>query len=153
MTEVKVIERATASELAQLEDFAEYKVRFDDQPLNKMLGITIVSRSKGRGRICLRKDENTPGGVGGSVHGGILAAMVDIVMLVAVFTEMKENQTPAGTADLSINYLRQTHGEHIYADGRVVKIGRQLATVHVEITDDDGTLCAFGRTLYAFRVE
>ena len=144
------IQRAR-SKLGDLQDFADYKVGFDNQPLHKTLGITVVSRSKGRGKIVLLKDENTPGGIGGSVHAGILAAMVDIVMLVAVLTEKKENQTPAGTADLSINYLRQTHGKHIYAEAKVVKIGRQLATVHVEITDDEGTLCAFGQTLYAFR--
>jgi uncharacterized protein (TIGR00369 family) len=77
--------------------------------------------------------------------------MVDIVMLVAIFAEMREGETPAGTAELSITYLRQTHGEHIYAEAKVVKRGRQLSFVEIDITDDEGKLCAKGRTLYAFR--
>ena len=124
---------------------------FDDNPYHKMLGITLVERKPGYGKIVLRKDANTPGGIGGSVHGGVLAAMVDIVMLVAMFAEMREGEVPAGTAELSITYLRQAHGEHVYATGRVIKRGRQLSSVEVDITDDDDRLCARGRTLYAFR--
>jgi acyl-CoA thioesterase len=124
---------------------------FDNHPLHKMLGITLVERKPGFGRIRLTKTPDTPSGIGGSVHGGILATMVDVAMLVAIFAEMRPDQEPAGTADLSISYLRQAHGEHIYADATVVKRGRQLALVEVSIVDDEDRLCARGRTLYAFR--
>ena len=133
------------------EDFAAYKAEFDANPYHKSLGVTVLERSPGFGKIVLRKDENTPGGIGGSVHGGVLAAMVDIVMLVAIFAEVREGEVPAGTAELSITYLRQAHGDNIYASANVVKRGRQLSLVEVDITDDEGTLCARGRTLYAFR--
>ena len=85
------------------------------------------------------------------MHGGILSSMVDIAMLVAMFAEMREGEVPAGTAELAITYLRQTHGEHIYATATVIKRGRQLSYVEIDITDDDGQLCAKGKTLYAFR--
>lgn len=124
---------------------------FDNQPFHKMLGITLVEQKPGFGRICLTKTADTPGGIGGSVHGGVLATMVDVAMLVAIFSDMQPGQEPAGTADLSISYLRQAHGEHIYADATVVKRGRQLAMVEVSIIDDEDRLCARGRTLYAFR--
>jgi uncharacterized protein (TIGR00369 family) len=132
-------------------DFDAFKSDFDEKPLHKMLGITLVERRPGYGKIVLRKTAETPGGIGGSVHGGILAAMVDIVMLVAIFAEMKEGEQPAGTAELGITYLRQAHGDNIYAEANVVKRGRQLSLVEVDITDDEGRLCARGRTLYAFR--
>ena len=132
-------------------EFDDFKAEFDANPYHKYLGITVLERSSGHGKIVLKKDENTPGGIGGGVHGGVLAAMVDIVMLVAMFAEMREGEEPAGTAELGITYLRQTHGEHIYATATVVKRGRKLSLVEVEITDDEGTLCARGRTLYAFR--
>jgi uncharacterized protein (TIGR00369 family) len=77
--------------------------------------------------------------------------MVDIAMLVAMFAEMREGEIPAGTAELSITYLRQAQGEHIYAAANVIKRGRQLSVIEVDITDDDDRLCARGRTLYAFR--
>ena len=132
-------------------DFSEYKANFDSMPYHQSLGITVLEQSPGYGKIVLKKDENTPGGIGGSVHGGVLAAMVDIVMLVAIFAEMREGEQPAGTAELSITYLRQAHGENIYAIANVIKRGRQLSSVEIDITDDEGRLCARGRTLYAFR--
>ncbi len=124
---------------------------FDNNPFHRSLGITLLERSAGYGRIMLTRNENTPTGIGGSVHGGVLASMVDIAMLVAMFAEMREGEVPAGTAELSISYLRQAQGAHIYATARVIKRGRQLSAVEVDITDDDNRLCARGRTLYAFR--
>ncbi len=133
------------------EDFADYKAEFDTNPYHQSLGVTVVERRPSYGRIVLKKDQNTPGGIGGSVHGGVLAAMVDIAMLVAIFAESREGEVPAGTAELSITYLRQAHGDNIYASATVVKRGRQLSLIEVDITDDDERLCARGRTLYAFR--
>jgi len=132
-------------------EFDAFKHEFDNKRYHKMLGVTLVDRRPGYGKIVLTRDEYTPTGIGGSVHGGVLAAMVDIVMLVAIFAEMREGEQPAGTAELGITYLRQTHGTHIYAEANVVKRGRQLSLVEVDITDDAGRLCARGRTLYAFR--
>ena len=58
-----------------MDQFQQFRQHFDQQPLNKMLGITLVERRPGFARICLNKDAETPTGIGGSVHGGILAAM------------------------------------------------------------------------------
>ena len=134
-----------------MEDFETFKVDFDSMPLHKMFGIELIERRPGYGKICLRKDGNTPTGIGGSVHGGILAMMVDIVMLVAIFTERRADEQPAGTADLNISYLRPAHGGQVFAEAIVVKRGRQLAMIEVDIKDEDDRLCARGRTLYAFR--
>jgi uncharacterized protein (TIGR00369 family) len=134
-----------------MNDFEDYRREFDNHALHKMLGIRLIERRPEFGRICLTKGPETPQGIGGSVHGGILAAMVDIAMLVAVFSDMKPGVQPAGTADLNISYLRQAHGDHIYADATVVKRGRQLAMIEVSIIDDEDRVCAKGRTLYAFR--
>lgn len=134
-----------------MDDFERYRREFDAQSLQRLLGITLVERRPGYGRICLTRNAATPTGIGGSVHGGILAAMVDVAMLVAVFSDLRPGQVPAGTADLNITYLRPAHGEKVYAAASVVKSGRQLAMVEVEIHDDEDRLCAKGRTLYAFR--
>ena len=145
------IEENCLNRPARRPDFADFKARFDDLPFHQMLGITVEDQQPDYGRIRLKKDEHTPGGIGGSVHGGVLAAMVDVVMLVAIFAEFREGEVPAGTAELSITYLRQTHGDYIDAEARVIKRGRQLAVVEVDIVDAEGALCARGKTLYAFR--
>ena len=137
--------------MTQDSEFDIYRRDFDAQPLHTMLGITLVERQPGYGRICLTRTEATPQGIGGSVHGGVLAAMVDIAMLVAVFSQLRPAQQPAGTADLNISYLRPARGRQIFADATVIKHGRQLAVVEVSIADEENRLCAKGRTLYAFR--
>lgn len=133
------------------EDSFSFIREFDDNPFHKMLGITLVEHRSGFGRIMLTRTGQTPQGVGGSVHGGVLASMVDIAMLVAVFAELRDGEVPAGTAELGITYLRPAMADEIYATARVIKRGRQLASIEVDITDGEEKLCARGRTLYAFR--
>ncbi len=133
-------------------DFEAYREHFESDAYNRMLGIKLESCSPGHSRIYLEKTADTPQGIGGSVHGGVLASMVDIAMIAAIFSDRRPGQIPAGTADLGISYLRQAHGDRITAEARVVKRGRQLANIEVDITDSGGTLCAKGRVLYAFRM-
>ena len=134
-----------------LEGPADFIAQFDELPFHKSLGITLVEARSGYGRIVLTKGTGTPTGIGGSVHGGVLATMVDIAMLAAIFADLDKTKTPAGTADLGISYLRQAQGDKIYATANVIKNGRQLASVEVDITDETGTLFARGRALYAYR--
>jgi acyl-coenzyme A thioesterase PaaI-like protein len=68
-----------------------------------------------------------------------------------VFAGIKEGTVPAGTADLQVTYLRQSHGKWIDAEAVVIKRGRQLCTVEVSVINDEGVLSARGRVLYALR--
>ncbi len=134
-------------------DIEAYTRQFAAHPLHKTLGIRLEERRTDFARISIAPAAVTRGGVGGGLHGGVLAAMVDIVMLAALSTEQRPGQQPAGTADLNITYLRPALGQRVFAEGTVVKRGRQLAMVEVSILDSEGRLCARGRTLYAFRGE
>ena len=105
----------------------------------------------GWARIALETSNVTLGGIGGSVHGGLLAAMVDVAMLEAQWQMFEPNEQPAGTADLNITYLRPALGNHIYAEATVLKKGRTLMVTEVSILDEAGKLCAKGRTIYVIR--
>lgn len=124
---------------------------FNDEPYNRYLGLELVETGKDFARLRLTTKETTPTGIGGSVNGGVLSTMVDLAAVPAVFSNMQEGSEPAGTADLQITYLRQSHGKWIDAEARVIKRGRQLCTVMVDIKDPEGVLCATGRVLYALR--
>jgi len=50
------------------DSFTEYKANFDTNPYHKVLGITALERRPSYGKIVLLKDEDTPSGIGGSVH-------------------------------------------------------------------------------------
>lgn len=128
-----------------------WREEFDQFPLHKALGLTIEEARPGFARILLRTSTLTLGGVGGSVHGGLLAAMVDIAVLEALFPMFDAEDEPSGTADLNITYLRPALGKEIAAEATVLRKGRQLAVAEVEILAEDRRLCAKGRCIYALR--
>jgi len=129
----------------------EFWTDFNNLPFHKYLGIKLVERTPNYSKLELRRTESTPTGIGGSVHGGVLATLIDMTAVAAVFAGLQDGDQPAGTADLQLSYLRQTKGEVVTSEGRVLKRGRQLATIEVKVTDDTGRLCCSGRVLYAFR--
>jgi uncharacterized protein (TIGR00369 family) len=134
---------------------------FDDNPLHQLLGLTIEEARPSFARLRMRTNRITGGqgetaeggGVGGSVHGGLLAAMVDIAALQAVLNSLQPGDRPAGTADLNITYLRPALGEQICADATILRKGRQLIIIDVSITDPAGRLCSKARVIYALRRE
>jgi uncharacterized protein (TIGR00369 family) len=129
----------------------EFFADFDQAPFHQYLGLTLADWRADYARLRLTLSEQTPTGIGGSVNGGVIATMVDMAAIPAVFAGMREGSQPAGTADLQVTYLRQAHGAWIDAEASVIKRGRQLCTVEVSVTDDAGNLCARGRVLYALR--
>ncbi len=124
---------------------------FNADPFHQFLNLTLEETRADFARIRLTLTERTPTGIGGSVNGGVLATMIDMAAVPAVFTAIREGSQPAGTADLQITYLRQAHGRYLDASAQVIKRGRSLCTVHIDIHDDTGNHCATGRVLYALR--
>lgn len=129
----------------------EYFDGFDDVPFHRFLGLRLVERRPDHACLRLTITEQTPTGIGGSVNGGVIATMIDMAVIPAVFTGIREGSQPAGTADLRVTYLRQAHGAWIEAKATVIKRGRQLCVVEVSVTNDTGKLCARGSVLYALR--
>ena len=120
-------------------------------PFHQFLGLTLEETRQNFARVKLKIGKTTPTGINNSVHGGVLATMIDMAAVTAVFASMREDDVPGGTADLQISYLRQAHGDWLEGKANVLKKGRQLATIQVEITNNERILCASGRVLYAFK--
>jgi uncharacterized protein (TIGR00369 family) len=125
--------------------------RFDENPFHQFIGLSVADIAEDYACLRLTVTETTPTGIGGSVNGGVLATMVDMAAVAAVFSKALPGSVPAGTADLSITYLRQAHGQWLEAKARVIKRGRQLSTVAIDIENDEGRLCSTGQVLYAMR--
>jgi len=131
--------------------FAAQQERFANNELHRQLGLTLEEARKGYARIALSTNAVTLSGVGGSVHGGVLAAMVDIAMLQALIASLEPSDIPNGTADLNITYLRPSLGSRVVAEATMLRKGRSLAVSEVSILDGEGRLCAKGRTIYALK--
>lgn len=129
----------------------QQRERFNALPLYRQLGLTLEDAKPGFSRIALVTSPLTLGGVGGSVHGGLLALLIDAAMLEAMFPMFEPADMPAGTADLNITYLRPALGPKVFAEGSVLRKGKTLAVTEVSIFDSEGRLCAKGRTIYVLR--
>ena len=116
---------------------------FNDNPFHKYLGLTLVEVRPDHVRLRLVKTETTP--------TGVVATIVDMAGVAAVFSNLNEGAVPAGTADLNVTYLRQAQGAWVDAKAEVIKRGKQLCAVEVSIVNEDGQVSARGRVLYAFK--
>jgi acyl-coenzyme A thioesterase 13 len=130
----------------------EMERRFrEGNPYHALLGVELLERGDGVARCRLPLTERVRGGVAGSMHGGAISALVDIVTLAAIGTVAKPGDQMAGTAELSVSYLRPALGDAVIAEARVLKAGRTLAVIDVDVTDPGGRLVAKGRVSYALR--
>ena len=84
---------------------------FDEHPFYQYLGLKLVEATPDFVRRRLDKTATTPAGICGSVNGGVLATMIDMAGVAAVFTKIHEGSQPAGTTDLNVTYLRQAQGQ------------------------------------------
>ena len=128
-----------------------WRAAMDAFPFHQYLGIEVEEAGPGHARIALNTGPNVDGGIKGSVHGGILASLVDIAMLEAVFPTFEEGEEPGGTIDLGITYLRPATGTRITVEADVVRRGREIVNTEVSIRDDTERLCARGRVLYKIK--
>jgi uncharacterized protein (TIGR00369 family) len=124
---------------------------FRANPFHDLLGVEMEERSPGYARIRLPMSERLRGGVAGSFHGGVLSALADIACLGAMQGMFDNSARPAGTAELNISYLRPAVGDYVLAEARVLKKGRTLAVIDVDIKSPDGKLVAKCRVSYALR--
>jgi len=64
---------------------------------------------------------------GGFIAGPVQMALADHAAYVAIFTQM------ALTSNLNIDFLRPCQGDKVSADARVVKLGKTLAVINVDL--------------------
>jgi uncharacterized protein (TIGR00369 family) len=112
-------------------------LRDEDAPnFSKALGVQRVRMAGGECvvRLPLREDHFNLGGV---VHGGVTAALLDSCMGGAVVSTLAEDEW-CGTASLTLHYLRWGEGAALEASAKVVKRGRALAFVEGAVRDAHG---------------
>ena len=84
----------------------------------------------------------------GALQGGLVATLIDVVAGRAVVDE-GPRETVA-TADMTVHYLRGITVGPALATAKVLRRGRTLAVVTVEVTDTGtGSLCALGTVAFS----
>jgi uncharacterized protein (TIGR00369 family) len=111
-------------------------------PVAALLDLSFDELERGRTVFSLVADEVHENPMG-TMHGGIVATLVDTAMGCAVASTL-----PAGasftTLELSTQYVRAvtTATGRVHAEGRVVHAGGRIATTEARVYDDAGTLYA-----------
>jgi uncharacterized protein (TIGR00369 family) len=79
----------------------------------------------------------------GTVHGGVIAMLIDTATYWAAFLVLPEDTTLVNI-DLKLNYLRAVTQGLLIAEARCLKSGRTISYAEAHVTDGDGRLVAHG---------
>ena len=117
-----------------------------DAGLPGYLGVRFVEFGPGRlvATMAVRDELLTPFK---TLHGGVMAGLVDHVLGCVLYPLMPRGQW-AATTEFKLNYLAPVFGgATLRAESTVVALGRRTAVVRVEVTSGDRLACVAQGTL------
>jgi uncharacterized protein (TIGR00369 family) len=121
----------------------------DSVPFMRHLGMEFVEGDDGYAKIKLRyQDENST--MGKALHGGALASLIDTTGAMAAWTtaQIATPQYFGSTVGVNVNYLSGAIGEDVFAEGRILKRGKEIIYTDVRVTNEAGKLLAQGTVVY-----
>lgn len=87
--------------------------------------------------------------IGAVVHGGAIASLIDTAAMVAAWSSAElPDKLRGSTAGLTVTYLAPAEGEDLHATARVLRRGRSLVYLDVDVRTASGTLVAKGLVTY-----
>lgn len=115
-------------------------------PCIASLGLELLAAEAGFARISAVHDPRYDGLLPG-FHGGMLANVADCVAWFAIVTQTGPDEALV-TTDLHLRYLAPCQTD-VVATGRVIKLGKTLCPVEVQMFDLAGVQVAVGDVCYA----
>jgi 1,4-dihydroxy-2-naphthoyl-CoA hydrolase len=88
---------------------------------------------------------------GGVVHGGVYSSLAESIASAATYRAVSENGEVAFGMSNNTSFLRVISDGHVNALARARQRGRTTWVWDVELTDDEGRVCALSRTTVAVR--
>lgn len=132
---------------SDLEDAGMKRARaaFASVAYARFLGLELCEIKSGEVSVCLdvrdelKQNQNV-------VHGGAVASLIDTASAFAILTTLAPEEKVT-TTDLTIHYLRPITGGRLIATARIVRAGRRVFVVNVDV-DNEGRLAASAVTGY-----
>jgi uncharacterized protein (TIGR00369 family) len=119
---------------------------FERVPFAHLLKLELGEMKRGLATIHLEvRDELRQNN--GVVHGGVIASLVDTAAAFAIITLLEKGQTST-TVDLTIHYLRPWLKGRVTARARVVRAGRRIMTITIDVLDESESLLATALTSF-----
>ena len=125
---------------------ARARSAFASVPYARFLGLQLGEVRHGEASIYLDvRDELRQNR--GVVHGGAIASLIDTASAFAVLTQIDLDELVT-TTDLTIHYLRPAARGRMIATARIVRGGRRLFVLSVEVHDEAQAIIATAVTTY-----
>jgi acyl-coenzyme A thioesterase 13 len=123
----------------------EERLSLRKESFDALCGFRVIQYGEGKAKVELDVTPTVQNPLG-FLHGGCIATMVDHVGTIAIMSAHKQG-LPGVTTDLNATYLAPAAaGSTVVADAQVLKVGKTLAFVTVDIRRAaDGVLVAQGR--------
>jgi uncharacterized protein (TIGR00369 family) len=136
----------TADAPLTAEEERRIREAFESVPFAHLLQLELGEMKRGAATLHLevRDDLRQNNGV---VHGGVIASLVDTAAAFAILTLLERDQTST-TIDLTIHYLRPLLSGRSTAQARVVRAGRRIMVITVDVLDETETLVATALTSF-----
>ena len=85
---------------------------------------------------------------GETVHGGAIATLIDSAGVVAVWSNVTSSPSRGATANLSVSFLAAAQAVDLLAEARVIRRGRSLVFVDIDVATTAGQPVAKGLLTY-----
>ena len=117
-------------------------------PYGRLLGATLEHLEADFVRVRLPfRDEIVT--IGDMVHGGAISGLIDIAATAAAWSGASPSGTPRGTTvGFSVSFLAAGRGQDLVAGARVIRRGKTLSVIDVEVKDAGGESVARALVTY-----
>jgi uncharacterized protein (TIGR00369 family) len=118
----------------------ELKQRIQTSPFHQWAGMELLTVGGGGAEVAMELAPHhfNPQGI---VHGGIIAAIADTSIGLALRSMLKPGFTHR-TAQLNVHFVAKGEGNRIVGKGRSVHLGRRMGYGEAEVVDGTGQLLA-----------
>ena len=117
-------------------------------PLARHLGIVLDLVEVDRARVTLPFAEHNVT-IADTVHGGAISTLIDTAATAAAWaTEQVPENLRGTTVSLTVNFLSGGRGKALTADARVIKRGKSLCYLEVDVADETEAAIAKGLVTY-----
>ena len=117
-------------------------------PFFCLTGIDIVSAEPGKAVLTMPVRPDMHNGVGW-LQGGMLVAIADEAMALALYPLLEKNEGIATIAE-STSFIKGIRKGTILAEARMIKKGRRVAFMEAEVWEDDREKTVLSRTTASF---
>ncbi len=142
--------------------FAAIAALFNEKiPFNRVLGVRLELLRYDLVKAQLEmRDELVGNYIHGSLHGGVISALLDVTGGLAAFMGIQQKLSESslenklkqfgklGTIDLRVDYLRPGLGRLFISSGYSLRTGNKVAVTRIELHNEKGALIAVGTGSY-----